>query len=152
MDEAGLQGLYINIWYGLWAPEGTPNDNHRKAQSRRRGRHGRSAVKKRFADLGLDMPPPDQQSAAGARRAAKGRDREVVADHQGRRDQGGVMELIRLDAGVLDHLAPFRGFRGDELAEISRRAAVHDDADIGKPLLDLVVGQRRVDLFVERCR
>jgi tripartite-type tricarboxylate transporter receptor subunit TctC len=25
-DEAGLPGLYINIWHGLWAPAGTPKD------------------------------------------------------------------------------------------------------------------------------
>ena len=24
VDEAGLPGLYINIWYGLWAPKDTP--------------------------------------------------------------------------------------------------------------------------------
>ena len=60
------------------------------------------------------------------------------------------MELIRLDAGLPDHLAPFRGFRRDELAKIRSRAAVHDDADIGQALFDLVVGERLVDLFVER--
>lgn len=26
VDEAGLSGLYVSIWYGLWAPKGTPKD------------------------------------------------------------------------------------------------------------------------------
>jgi tripartite-type tricarboxylate transporter receptor subunit TctC len=24
VDEAGLPGLYVSAWYGLWAPKGTP--------------------------------------------------------------------------------------------------------------------------------
>ena len=26
VDEAGLPGLYISVWHGLWAPKGTPKD------------------------------------------------------------------------------------------------------------------------------
>ena len=26
VDEEGMKGLYINIWYGLWAPAGTPKE------------------------------------------------------------------------------------------------------------------------------
>ncbi len=26
VDEAGLPGLYVSTWYGLWAPKGTPRD------------------------------------------------------------------------------------------------------------------------------
>jgi Tripartite tricarboxylate transporter family receptor len=26
VDEAGLPGLYIPMWHGLWAPKGTPKD------------------------------------------------------------------------------------------------------------------------------
>src|SRR4029434_1771004 len=25
VDEAGLPGFYISLWWGLWAPKGTPN-------------------------------------------------------------------------------------------------------------------------------
>jgi tripartite-type tricarboxylate transporter receptor subunit TctC len=26
VDEAGLPGLYVSTWYGLWAPKGTPRE------------------------------------------------------------------------------------------------------------------------------
>jgi tripartite-type tricarboxylate transporter receptor subunit TctC len=26
VDEAGVPGLYVSTWYGLWAPKGTPAD------------------------------------------------------------------------------------------------------------------------------
>src|SRR3954452_7853895 len=30
VDEAGLPGLYINIWFGVWVPKGTPKDVNAK--------------------------------------------------------------------------------------------------------------------------
>ncbi len=63
VDEAGLPGLYINIWYGLWAPKGTPLDIIAKLNRAAMAAMADPAVQKRFADLGLDVPPPDQQSA-----------------------------------------------------------------------------------------
>jgi hypothetical protein len=56
---------------------------------------------------------------------------------------------IGIDVRVVVHLTPFRGFRGDELAEIRRRAAVYHGADIGRALIKFVVGERVADpLFV----
>ena len=26
VDEAGLPGLHVSVWHGLWAPKGTPTD------------------------------------------------------------------------------------------------------------------------------
>ena len=26
VDEAGLPGLYVSVWFGIWAPKGTPHD------------------------------------------------------------------------------------------------------------------------------
>jgi tripartite-type tricarboxylate transporter receptor subunit TctC len=63
VDEEGLKGLYINIWYGLWAPKGTPKEIVAKLNAAAVKAMADPVVKKRFADLGLDMPPPDQQSA-----------------------------------------------------------------------------------------
>jgi tripartite-type tricarboxylate transporter receptor subunit TctC len=63
VDEAGLPGLYINIWYGLWAPKGTPPDIVQKLNRAAMAAMADPAVQKRFADLGLDVPSPDQQSA-----------------------------------------------------------------------------------------
>ncbi|HLN39480.1 MAG TPA: tripartite tricarboxylate transporter substrate-binding protein [Xanthobacteraceae bacterium] len=64
VDEAGLPGLYINIWYGLWAPKGTPPDIIAKLNRAAMAAMADPAVQKRFADLGLDVPSPEQQNAA----------------------------------------------------------------------------------------
>jgi tripartite-type tricarboxylate transporter receptor subunit TctC len=73
VDEAGLPGLYINIWYGLWAPKGTPPDIVQKLNRAAVAAMADPAVQKRFADLGLDMPPADQQTpeALGALQKAE---------------------------------------------------------------------------------
>src|SRR3984957_9478584 len=63
VDEAGMPGLYINIWYGLWAPAGTPKDIIAKLNGAAVAAMADPTVQKRFADLGLDMPPRDQQTA-----------------------------------------------------------------------------------------
>jgi tripartite-type tricarboxylate transporter receptor subunit TctC len=63
VDEEGMKGLYINIWYGLWAPAGTPKEIIARLNAAAVTAMADPTVKKRFADLGLDMPPPDQQTA-----------------------------------------------------------------------------------------
>jgi tripartite-type tricarboxylate transporter receptor subunit TctC len=63
VDEAGMPGLYINIWYGLWAPAGTPKDIIAKLNRAAVTAMADPTVQKRFADLGLDMPPRNQQTA-----------------------------------------------------------------------------------------
>ena len=65
--------------------------HHRKAQSRRCGRHGGSGRAKALCRFGPRRAIARSAERGGARRAATRRDREVVADHQGRRHQGGVM-------------------------------------------------------------
>jgi hypothetical protein len=57
--------------------------------------------------------------------------------------------LLRLDVGRSDHLAPLLGFIGDEVAEVGGRARNHRAAQVGKPRLDLGVGERGVDFLVE---
>jgi tripartite-type tricarboxylate transporter receptor subunit TctC len=73
VDEAGLPGLYIDIWYGLWAPAGTPPDIIAKLNAAAMAALADPGLQKRFADLGLTVPPPDQQSpqALGALQAAE---------------------------------------------------------------------------------
>ena len=63
VDEEGMKGLYINIWYGLWAPAGTPKEIIARLNAAAVKAMADPTLKKRFADLGLDMPPPDQQTA-----------------------------------------------------------------------------------------
>jgi len=62
VDEAGMPGLYINIWYGLWAPKGTPRDVIGKLNRAAVDAMADPAARKRFSDLSLDVPPPDQQT------------------------------------------------------------------------------------------
>jgi tripartite-type tricarboxylate transporter receptor subunit TctC len=73
VDEVGLPGLYINIWYGLWAPKGTAADIIAKLDKAAAAAMADPAVQKRFAELGLDMPPRDQQTpqALGALQKAE---------------------------------------------------------------------------------
>jgi len=73
VDEAGLPGLTINIWYGLWAPKATPPDIIAKLNRAAVAAMADPLVQKRFADLGLTVPPPDQQTpeALGALQAAE---------------------------------------------------------------------------------
>ena len=88
VDEAGLPGLYINIWYGLWAPR---HGSRRDRQARRGGggRHGHPAVQKRFAELGSicrrAIGRPRRRSAPCRRQKSKNGSR-----YQVRGDQGGV--------------------------------------------------------------
>src|SRR6202023_957522 len=56
---------------------------------------------------------------------------------------------FRLDVRELDHLGPFLGFIGNELAEIGRRAGKWHGAQSGKPLLQGGIGEAGIDLLVE---
>ena len=83
MDEAGVPGLHASFWHGLWAPKGTPKEIIAKldaAIDRDAGRPGGAAAPEGHRPGAL---APRQTDAGGARRAAEGRDRGMVADHQG---------------------------------------------------------------------
>ena len=56
---------------------------------------------------------------------------------------------LRLDAGELDHFAPFPSFICYELAKLGGRAGEHRAAQIGNPRLHLGVGESGVDFPVE---
>src|ERR1700726_2984858 len=56
---------------------------------------------------------------------------------------------LRLDVRELDHLGPFLGFVGNELAEIGWRAGKCHGAEIGKPLLQRGIGKAGIDLLVK---
>ena len=56
---------------------------------------------------------------------------------------------VRLDVGRPDHLAPFLGVVGDELAKVGGREREHVATEIGKPRPYLEIGEARIDLFVE---
>jgi tripartite-type tricarboxylate transporter receptor subunit TctC len=67
VDEAGLAGLHISIWYGLWAPKGTPKDVIAKLSAAVSEALADPAVRKRYDELGLDIPPREQQTPEALR-------------------------------------------------------------------------------------
>jgi tripartite-type tricarboxylate transporter receptor subunit TctC len=73
VDEAGLPGLYIKGWYGLFAPKGTPKDVIAKLNAAAVNAMADPAVRSRLADLGQEIPTSDQQTpeALGAFRKAE---------------------------------------------------------------------------------
>ena len=90
VDEAGLPGFYVSIWQGLWAPKRTPPDIVAKLNGAVVAALASPRVRERFAEIVQEIPPARAADARGARCAAEGGDREVVADHQGGRYQAGV--------------------------------------------------------------
>jgi tripartite-type tricarboxylate transporter receptor subunit TctC len=67
VDEAGLPGLYIAYWHGIWAPKGTPADIVAVLSKAVTAALAEPAVGKRFAELGQEIPPPDKQGPAALR-------------------------------------------------------------------------------------
>ena len=64
-DEGGVSGLYLPGWFGVYAPKGTPADITDKLNTALRQALADSDVRKRFADLGLDVAAPERQTPAG---------------------------------------------------------------------------------------
>jgi tripartite-type tricarboxylate transporter receptor subunit TctC len=62
VDEAGLPGFYVSLWYGLWAPVGTPSDIAARVNAAVMEALADPAVRQRFAELGQEVAPRDQQS------------------------------------------------------------------------------------------
>jgi tripartite-type tricarboxylate transporter receptor subunit TctC len=73
VDEAGLPGLYMAVWHGLWAPKGTPKSIIARLNSAVVETLADPAVRQRLGDLGQDIPARDQQSpeALGAYQKAE---------------------------------------------------------------------------------
>jgi tripartite-type tricarboxylate transporter receptor subunit TctC len=64
VDEAGLPGIHVFVWYGLWAPRGTPNSLIGKLNSAATDAMADPLVRARLADLGLQVPPTEEQTPA----------------------------------------------------------------------------------------
>jgi tripartite-type tricarboxylate transporter receptor subunit TctC len=61
-DEAGLPGFFASLWYGLWVPKNTPKDIVATLNATMVQVLADPSVKERFADLGIQISPLDQQS------------------------------------------------------------------------------------------
>jgi tripartite-type tricarboxylate transporter receptor subunit TctC len=61
--EGGLPNLEIMGWYGLFAPKGTSKEIIAKLSGAVTEALADPAVRQRFADLGQEIPPTEQQAA-----------------------------------------------------------------------------------------
>jgi tripartite-type tricarboxylate transporter receptor subunit TctC len=62
VDEAGVPGFYLSVWTGMWAPKGTPSNVIGKLNAAVANALADPRVRQRFADLGQEIPPRDQQT------------------------------------------------------------------------------------------
>jgi tripartite-type tricarboxylate transporter receptor subunit TctC len=60
VDEAGLKGFHMTLWSGLWLPKGTPKDIVAKINAAAVAAMKDPAVRKKFLDLGLEVPAEDR--------------------------------------------------------------------------------------------
>jgi tripartite-type tricarboxylate transporter receptor subunit TctC len=71
VDEAGLPGFYMSVWHGIWVPRGTPREAVMKLNAAVREALADPAVRKRLADLGQEIPEPDQLTPEALRAQQK---------------------------------------------------------------------------------
>ena len=64
IDEAGVPGLHMPFWHGLWAPKGTPKDVIATLNGAVVDALADPAVRQRLTDLGHEIAPREQQSPA----------------------------------------------------------------------------------------
>ena len=67
VDEAGTPGLHFPFWHALWAPKGTPKPVTTKLNAAVVEALANATVQKRFSDLGMEIPPREQQTPEGLR-------------------------------------------------------------------------------------
>ena len=73
VDEAGLPGLHISIWYGIWAPKGTPREAIAKLNAAVKEALADPDTRKRLGDLGMEIVSIERQTpeALGAHQKAE---------------------------------------------------------------------------------
>jgi tripartite-type tricarboxylate transporter receptor subunit TctC len=73
VDEGGLPGFHIPLWYGLWVPKGTPKIAIDRLNAAAMDTLADPAVRTRMADIGLELPTREQQTpqALGALQKAE---------------------------------------------------------------------------------
>ncbi len=60
--EAGLPGLEVSVWNGMWAPAGTPKHVIAKINAAVNGILSDEDVRHKLIDLGYEMPAGNEQS------------------------------------------------------------------------------------------
>jgi len=64
VDEAGLPGFYLSIWYALWTTKGTPRNIVERLNAATMDTLADQTVRQRVADLGLQIPATEQTPRA----------------------------------------------------------------------------------------
>jgi tripartite-type tricarboxylate transporter receptor subunit TctC len=62
VDEAGAPGLHMSLWYGFWAPVGTPAPVIARLNAAVIDALADTEVRARLTGLGMEIPPREQQS------------------------------------------------------------------------------------------
>jgi len=62
-DEAGLPGFYASIWFGMWAPKGTPSDALAKIHAATVAALANANVKDKLNALGQQIASPELQAS-----------------------------------------------------------------------------------------
>jgi tripartite-type tricarboxylate transporter receptor subunit TctC len=67
VDEAGLPGLYLPVWTGMWVPKDTPKEIIDKLNRAVVDSLADATVRKRLADIGQEIYPREQQTPEALR-------------------------------------------------------------------------------------
>jgi tripartite-type tricarboxylate transporter receptor subunit TctC len=67
VDEAGLPDFYTSVWHALFVPKATPKTVIDRLNAAVLDALADPAVRQRFADLGMEMPPREQQTPQALR-------------------------------------------------------------------------------------
>jgi len=62
VEEAGLPGLHVSVWYALFAPRHTPRPMIDKLNIAVRDALGNPQVRQRLMEMGLELPAREQQT------------------------------------------------------------------------------------------
>ena len=62
VDEAGLPGLYLSLWNGVWAPKDTPKPIIERLDAAIRESLSDPEIRRHLIEIGHEIPPADQQT------------------------------------------------------------------------------------------
>jgi tripartite-type tricarboxylate transporter receptor subunit TctC len=67
VDEAGMPGFHMSVWNALWVPKNTPKEIVARLNAAVVESLADPTILKRLEDLGLEVPPRDQQTPEALR-------------------------------------------------------------------------------------
>ena len=62
VDEAGLPGFHFSLWFGLWAPRGTPKEVIARLNGAVVNTLAEPSIHQRILELSMEIPPRAQQT------------------------------------------------------------------------------------------